>query len=93
MKIMVAYASEDRQVEVPLEVEASCTIAIAIRRSGLLEQFPEIKLSDISVGVYSRAAALDDILQENDRVEIYRPLKIDPKEARLLRAKRAKKNP
>lgn len=90
MKISVSYASETEQVEIPLDVEPNCTVAIAVRRSGILDQFPEIKLGEASVGIYSRVAALDDILQENDRIEVYRPLKIDPKEARLLRAKRAK---
>ncbi len=91
IKITVSYATRNEQVVIPLEVEPNCTLAIAIRRSGILKRFPEIDLSNVEVGVFSRKKALDDIVCEGDRVEIYRPLIIDPKAARLLRAKRAKK--
>lgn len=85
--ICVAYATPHRQIEIPLTVEASCTVALAIQRSGLLKQFPEIKLGRLAaVGVNSERAALDDLLQDGDRVEIYRPLQMDPKQARLVRA-------
>lgn len=86
--IKVAYATPKQQVEIPLSVEESCTVAMAIRRSGLLEQFPELELSAVTVGIYSRKVALDDLLQAGDRIEIYRPLQIDPKEARRLRIQR-----
>lgn len=90
INIKVAYATPKKQIEIPLLIEESCTIAMAIRRSGILIQFPEIDLANISVGIYSKKAKLDDILFNGDRVEIYRPLLIDPKQARMLRAK---KNP
>lgn len=90
MEITVAYAGEKEQVEIPLCVEPNCTVAVAIRRSGVLVQFPEIRLSEACVGVFSRLVALDELLHPGDRVEIYRPLKIDPKQARLLRAARAR---
>lgn len=89
--ILVAYATPDKQLEIPLEVEENCTVALAIQRSGILPLFPEIKLGEASVGIYSKKVALDTGLREGDRIEIYRPLKIDPKQARLLRAERAKK--
>lgn len=87
-KISVCYATPEQQVEIPLSVEKSCTLALAIRRSGLLVQFPEIELATITVGVWSKKAALDDLVSDGDRVEVYRPLVIDPKAARLLRAKK-----
>lgn len=90
--ILVAYATPDRQIEIPLSVEESCTIAMAIRRSGILEQFPEIQLSSANVGIYSRKVALDALVHAGDRIEIYRPLQIDPKEARRLRVKRSRKS-
>jgi len=86
--ITVSYATPDQQVEIPLQVEESCTVALAIQRSGILEQFPEIRLADVSVGIHSRKVLLDSLLQEDDRVEIYRPLLIDPKQARRLRIKK-----
>jgi putative ubiquitin-RnfH superfamily antitoxin RatB of RatAB toxin-antitoxin module len=85
--ILVAYANTERQVEIPLTVEASCTVALAIQRSGLLRQFPEIQWGCVVVGIYSQRVALDALLHEGDRVEIYRPLRMDPKQARLTRAK------
>ena len=88
VNITVAYAKPDRQVEIPLQVEESCTVALAIQRSGILEQFPEIRLADVGVGIHSRKVSLDSLIQEDDRVEIYRPLKIDPKQARRLRIKK-----
>jgi len=90
VKITVAYATPEQQVEIPLQVEESCTVAIAIQRSGLLEQFPEIRLAEADVGIHSRKVRLDSLLQQDDRIEIYRPLQIDPKQARLLRASRHK---
>lgn len=86
--ITVAYAKPDSQVEIPLSVEENCTVALAIRRSGILEQFPEIELGSATVGIYSRKVALDALLSAGDRIEIYRPLLIDPKQARRLRAQK-----
>jgi len=67
-----------------------CSVALAVKRSGLLEQFPEIQFPDVQVGVFSKKTSLDGPLHEGDRVEVYRPLTIDPKQARLLRAERNK---
>ncbi len=92
LKISVIYATPDKQVEVLLEVEANCTVALAIRRSGILEDFPDLELASLTLGIFSQAAKLDDPLQDGDRIEIYRPLQIDPKQARLLRAARANRN-
>ena len=86
--IWVAYATPQKQVEIPLTIEESCTVAMAIRRSGVIDQFPEIDLATVIVGVFSRKVALDDLLAAGDRIEIYRPLQIDPKEARRLRVAR-----
>ena len=87
MNIIVAYATPTQQVEIPLDVPAHCTVALAIKRSDILKQFPDIPFPDINVGIYSKKVTLDHPLREGDRVEIYRPLLIDPKQARRLRAK------
>lgn len=84
--ITVAYATPEKQVEIPLEVNEPCTIAQAIALSKITLQFPEINLSVASVGIFSKLASLDTMLKADDRVEIYRPLIIDPKEARRKRA-------
>ena len=56
-----------------------------VRLSGLLEKFPEIDSSRLEVGVWGRKAQLDQALRHLDRVEIYRPLTVDPKVARRER--------
>lgn len=90
--VYVAYATPEEQLEIPLSIEESCTVAMVIRRSGILEKFLEIDLSTAVIGVHSRKVALDALLSDGDRVEIYRPLQVDPKEARRLRAERKKKS-
>lgn len=87
--IVVAYATPEKQVEISLLVEPNCTVALAIDRSQICKQFPEIHLSQARVGIYSKRVQLDASLQANDRIEIYRPLQIDPKEARRLRMLRS----
>ena len=63
----------------------------AIRASGLLELRTDIDLSKNKVGIYSRPVKLADVLQDGDRVEIYRPLIADPKELRRQRAEKSAK--
>ncbi len=90
ISVEVAYARPDEQVLIPLRLPASATIEEAIRRSGLLERFPEIDLGKNKVGIFSKIAKLDTPLRDKDRVEIYRPLIADPKEVRRKRAEEGK---
>lgn len=75
-------------VEVTVSLAAGSTALDALRTSGLLERFPEIDISAQSVGLWARPCKLDSAVSNGDRVEIYRPLQVDPKEARRRRAKR-----
>jgi putative ubiquitin-RnfH superfamily antitoxin RatB of RatAB toxin-antitoxin module len=75
-------------VEVAVEVDAGSSVLDAIRASGVLDRFAELDISSQWVGVWGRRCALETILSEGDRVEIYRPLAVDPKEARRRRARR-----
>ena len=75
-------------IETAVQVEANATVLDAIRASGVLVRFAQIDISTQSVGVWGRRCALDTALAEGDRVEIYRPLATDPKEARRRRAAR-----
>lgn len=90
IRVEVAYARPDKQVVIPLTVPVGSTVEEAIRRSGILEQFPEIDLAKNKVGIYSKVTKLDALLRDQDRVEIYRPLIADPKEVRRARAKEGK---
>ena len=88
IEIEVAYARPDCQVIVPFRVPRGATVREAVTASGLLLRFPDIDLAVNAVGVFGKAAALDRPLQAGDRVEIYRPLQTDPREARRRRAGR-----
>jgi putative ubiquitin-RnfH superfamily antitoxin RatB of RatAB toxin-antitoxin module len=88
MKVEVAYAKPEVQVLLTLEIEPGDRIEAAIRASGILERFPEIDLERNPVGVFGTVRPLDHVLRPGDRVEIYRPLLADPKEARRIRATR-----
>lgn len=85
--VEVAYAKPESQRIVVIQVNEGCTIEDAISASGILRLFPEIDLLQQKVGVFGKQKKLSDVLEDNDRVEIYRSLIMDPKEARRKRAK------
>ena len=84
--VEVTHARPERQLILVVELDAGATLEQAIHASGMLEKFPEIDLGSNKVGVFGKLAKLDDKLHPGDRVEIYRPLIADPKEARRRRA-------
>jgi hypothetical protein len=86
IKVEVAYATPETQRIVEVLVPEGSTIEAVIDRSGVLEIFPEIDLMKQPVGIFSQKKKLSDLVSEGDRIEIYRPLVIDPKEARRRRA-------
>lgn len=88
--VEVVYALNDRQKLLSVKLPAGSTVEEAIRRSGILADFPEIDLAVNKVGVFSKACKLDTVLRDKDRVEIYRPLIADPKEVRRQRAAEGK---
>lgn len=88
--VEIAYALPDKQIILSLQVETGCSIETVIEKSGILEEFPDIDLMHQKVGVFSKIKKLSDPVKEGDRIEIYRPLLIDPKEARRKRAKKTK---
>ena len=90
--VEVAYAKEEEQIIIPLNVDAGTTLEQAIQLSGILEQFPEIDLAQHKTGIFGKIAKADTELREMDRVEIYRPLIADPKESRRKRAEKKEKN-
>lgn len=85
--VEVAYGLKHRQVVIPLVVAAGCTVESAIMQSGIFQHFPGMDLSLNKVGIFGQLVALSQPLKVGDRIEIYRPLKMDPKQARLLRAR------
>lgn len=87
LHVQVCYATPLREVLRDLTVEEGTTIEQAIVQSGILNDIPGIDLGVQPVGLYGKKRALDTVLRERDRIEIYRPLVADPKEARRRRAK------
>lgn len=81
----VAYATPDAQTEISVVGEPQQNAATFIKRSGILDIYPDIPFPDVEIGIYGRVIKLDALLQDGDRIEIYRPLTVDPKEARRRR--------
>lgn len=93
--IRVAVACSPREgeaSEVAAELPAASTVADAIRASGVVDlQLGGAFPADEAIGVWGKAATVDTPLVDGDRVELYRPLAVDPKEARRLRATAGKR--
>jgi len=88
LRVEIVYALRDRQVLLMLEVEEGTTVRQAVERSGVLQRFPEINLAQARLGIFGRVVSSDTPLRDGDRVEIYRPLIADPKDARREKAAR-----
>ncbi|MGP1718430.1 MAG: RnfH family protein [Methylophilus sp.] len=84
--VEVAYALPQKQVIISLTVQSGTTALQAILQSGLLLDFPELSVEHCKIGIFGKVVNRDAVLQALDRVEIYRPLIADPKQARRLRA-------
>lgn len=86
MIVTVVYAGiRDRHL-LTVEIEPGSTVEQAIVASGLLVLEPQLDLGRLKVGIWNRAASLGAVARAGDRIEIYRPLQVDPKEARRIRA-------
>ena len=86
MNVQVVYVNEQHQHVIDVIVTPNTTVKSVIEISGILEQCNEISLSTNQVGVFGEVVSLDQIVAAGDRIEIYRPLKMDPMQARRLRA-------
>ena len=87
ISVEVVLAMPERQELVALEIPEGATLADAIAASGLPEMFEDFEVDPSMVGIFSEKASLDQVLRDGDRVEIYRPLIVDPKEVRRQRAR------
>lgn len=88
INVEVVYAQPTQQWRQTLTLPSGATVRDAIEQSGVVATIPEWNWSDVKVGIYSRPVALEQTLRDRDRVELYRPILIDPKEARRQRAKK-----
>lgn len=89
IRVSVVYSSRARHVhEEWVTLDDPATVLQAVRASAVLRRFPEIDLAQARMGIWSRQASLNEPLQDLDRIEIYRPLAVDPKLARRERFRR-----
>jgi len=86
IRVSVAYADPRRQIVREIEIAADATVDSAIAASGILADLPGF--TPAGIGIFGCGVPGDAHLRDGDRIELYRPLQIDPKEARRLRAKK-----
>ena len=84
--VEIAYALPEEQVIISIKVPTIFNVQQAIEKSGIQKKFPGIDLSKNKVGIFGKKTTLDQPLNDRDRIEIYRPLILDPKEMRRKRA-------
>lgn len=86
LRIEVVCATPAEQVLIALAVPCGTTAGVAVERSGILRRFPDLDAARLELGVFGRVVTAATVLGDGDRVEIYRPLEADPKQARRRRA-------
>ncbi len=94
IQVEVAFATPQKQQIVTLDVPSGTTAAEAVRHSAIAKDFPEFDFAGAPLGIFGRKLSQPEstVLQAGDRVEVYRPLLIDPKQARLNRAAKARES-
>lgn len=91
IKVEVAYALPHKQYIVALEVAPGTTAIEAVKAASIGQYFDDFEVNEsLALGIFSKAVPQQQPLSSGDRVEIYRPLKVDPKEVRKARAAKAK---
>lgn len=90
IRVEVAFALPERQMLTAIELADGATVSDAIAVSGMQEHFPGESIDTLATGVWGRPAGRDQVLEAGDRVEIYRPLQLDPKQARRQLARAGK---
>jgi len=87
IRVEVTYALPQRAIVKVFRLAAPATVADALERAAVDPDFAGIDIVRAVVGVYGKLARPEQLLKENDRIEIYRALAVDPKAARRVRAK------
>jgi hypothetical protein len=88
IRVELAHALPHVQRLVALELPSGATVREALNASGLLKRVPAAERARLRYGIYGGPAGLERRLRDGDRIDILRPLAMDPKEARRLRARR-----
>ena len=88
LAVEVVYADAAQPIRIQLEMVPGSTVMQAIEASGIIAWLPEAALDPARLGIFSRRVSAEQVLQNGDRIEIYRPLQLDPMDARRRRARR-----
>ncbi|WP_144146511.1 RnfH family protein [Paraburkholderia sp. BCC1884] len=91
LSIEVCYALPGEQTLLAVDLPEGATLKQALDASGILQRCPQIDLTTQKVGVFGKLKPLDAVLADHDRVEIYRPLLVDPKLSRQRRVEKTRK--
>lgn len=90
--IEVAYATPKRQHILSCQVPKDTTLADAAAQSGITDVFPDLDLETVEFGIWGKVKPAKTVVEDGQRIEIYRPLIADPKESRRKRAKKKEMN-
>jgi uncharacterized protein len=85
--VEVAYARPERQRVIRVPLTRPLTALEAVQVSGMIDEFPELAGCSLELGIFGRRIEPGAVLADGDRVEIYRPLEADPREARRAAAR------
>jgi putative ubiquitin-RnfH superfamily antitoxin RatB of RatAB toxin-antitoxin module len=86
LAVEVVLATPRKQVLLTVHIDAGATVAEVIAASGIEARFPDLAVAKMPVGVWGKQVPGNTVVKTGDRVELYRPLEIDPREARRQRA-------
>ncbi|MDB6096989.1 MAG: hypothetical protein JWM09_1267 [Francisellaceae bacterium] len=86
LTIEIVFCENDLEILKTIKLKNGSNVEDAIKISEIMAEFPNV-LVNKQIGIWGKKADLKALLKNKDRIEIYRPLIIDPKKARLLRAK------
>ncbi len=86
VKVELAFATPAKQVLREFDVPVGSSVADVIARGNLVREFPGLSLEDVQAGIWGRPVGRDHVVRAGDRIELYRPLRMDPREARRLKA-------
>ena len=86
LSVEMVLATPEEQVLMAVIVDEGATVADVIAASGIQSRFPALDIATMPAGIWGKPVSKDSIVRQGDRVELYRPLEIDPREARRQRA-------
>ncbi len=89
LPISVTYADPDNPLWLKVQVKKGSTVEDAIRTTDLLTRYPDLDLTSMKVGIFGKTTQLDQELNKGDRVELYRPITVDPKTVPRRKKKKA----